>query len=137
MNFFQKTFSKNPFAFSDRFSYLIAGAKVTIKSEFARPLLNIFRNYYIFLIIHRYTYIYIYKGRRAKTIGIKGVNRYITPKTVIRYRDITAKTPQDNRQRPLGSCEGGRILDRRREDRVDPPFESWHFPQRHISHHQG
>ena len=47
---------------SDQFSYLIAGAKVTIKSEFARLLLNIFQNYYDFLIMGGYTYINIYKG---------------------------------------------------------------------------
>ena len=63
MNFFQKTFTKNPFMLSETFFVLIAGAKVAIKSKFAKLLLNIFRNYYIFLIIDRYTYIYIYKGR--------------------------------------------------------------------------
>ena len=62
-NFFQKTFLRTFLALSERFSYLIAGAKVAIKSKFASLLLNIFRNYYIFLIIDMYTYIYIYKGR--------------------------------------------------------------------------
>ena len=62
-NYFQKTFLRTLLLLSDQFSYLIAGAKVTIKSEFARLLLNIFQNYYDFLIIHNYTYIYIYKGK--------------------------------------------------------------------------
>ena len=61
-NYFQKTFLRTLLLLSDRFSYLIAGAKVTIKSEFASLLLNIFQNYYDFLIIRNYTYIYIYKG---------------------------------------------------------------------------
>ena len=61
-NYFQKTFLRTLLLLSDRFSYLIAGAKVTIKSEFARLLLNIFQNYYDFLIMCNYTYIYIYKG---------------------------------------------------------------------------
>jgi hypothetical protein len=61
-NFFQKTFTKNPFAFSEQFSSLIAGAKVVIISVFASTLLNIFQNYYIFLRMWNYTYIYIYKG---------------------------------------------------------------------------
>ena len=69
MIFFQKTFSKSLLALSDRFSHLIAGAKVAIKSKIASPLLNIFRNYYIFLIIDVYTYINIYKGRESKTSG--------------------------------------------------------------------
>ena len=62
-NFFQKTFSKNLFTLSERISYLIAGAKVAIKSKYASLLLNIFQNYYYFLILHNYTYIYIYRGK--------------------------------------------------------------------------
>lgn len=69
MIFFQKTFSKSLLALSERFPFLIAGAKVAIKSKFASLLLNIFRNYYIFLIIGGYTYINIYKGRESKTSG--------------------------------------------------------------------
>ena len=61
-NYFRKSFLRTRFAFSDRFSYLIAGAKVTKISEPARLLLNIFQNYYDFLIMLNYTYIYIYKG---------------------------------------------------------------------------
>ena len=66
-NFFQKTFLRTFLVPSDRFSYLIAGAKVSIKSKFARLLLNIFQNYYDFLIMDWYTYIYIYiyKGKAA------------------------------------------------------------------------
>jgi hypothetical protein len=47
-NFFQKTFFQEPFVLSEGFYHLIAGAKVTIKSEFASILLNIFQNYYFF-----------------------------------------------------------------------------------------
>ena len=69
MIFFQKTFSKSLLALSERLPFLIAGAKVAIKSKIASLLLNIFRNYYIFLIIDVYTYINIYKERESKTSG--------------------------------------------------------------------
>jgi hypothetical protein len=69
MIFFQKTFSKSLLTLSERFPFLIAGAKVAIKSKFASLLLNIFRNYYIFLITDVYTYINICKGRESKTSG--------------------------------------------------------------------
>ena len=58
-DYFQKCFLRTLFAFPDRFSYLIAGAKVGKISESARLLLNIFQNYYDFLITRLYTYIYI------------------------------------------------------------------------------
>ena len=89
-NYFQKTFSKNLFVLSERFCYLIAGAKVAIISVFASTFLNIFRNYYYFLIIPRYTYIYIYKGDGTKPC-IWGKNRYIHHATAVIEPNNTTK----------------------------------------------
>ena len=98
VNFFQKTFTKNLFTLSERFSYLIAGAKVAIKSKYASPLLNIFQNYYIFLIKGGYTYIYIYKG------GGKKLTAYIAKIKILGIKQqpgsvkVRPKTPQGIRQ---------------------------------------
>ena len=66
------------------------GGSDPIRGYHDGPILNIFRNYYYFLIIPRYTYIYIYKGDGTKPC-IWGKNRYIHHATAVIEPNNTTK----------------------------------------------